>query len=70
MKYRLERCPACQLRPIEEHDLPPAFSSLESVMVTCSHCGTRLTAILTGQADGGVRNVIFKIQSEESPGRG
>ena len=66
----LERCPACRLRPIEEHDLPSAFSSLERVAVTCSHCGARLTTILTGQTDGGVRTAVFKITGEESQGRG
>jgi len=66
MKYRLERCPTCQLRPLEEYDLPPAFPAEERIAVTCWHCGTRLWAILGGKAGEGVLEVVFRPRAEDT----
>ena len=62
MRYRLDYCPICELRPIEEYDLPPVFPPEGRVPVICTHCGTRLTAILIGEASEGFRRVVFRPQ--------
>ena len=67
MKYRIERCPTCQLRPIEEYDLPADFETAGRAVVVCFRCGSRLWAILTSQTDGGVRTVVFRPRAEPAP---
>ncbi|MFH1145286.1 MAG: hypothetical protein V1774_12180 [Candidatus Eisenbacteria bacterium] len=65
MKYRLERCPTCQLQPIAEYDLPLDFPSHARARVSCAHCGTKLVAVLAGEAGGGVRQIVFQISREQ-----
>ena len=68
MRYRLDFCPVCQLRPVDEYDLPAVFPPEARLPVVCTHCGTRLTAMVVGEATGGLRQVVFRPTRGDEPG--
>jgi hypothetical protein len=65
MEYRLERCPRCQLTPIEEYDLPSPFPSAGSAPVECKHCGARLWAAMVAAEETRPRLIVFRLENRE-----
>jgi DNA-directed RNA polymerase subunit RPC12/RpoP len=57
--YRVERCPRCHLRPVEEFELPRPFPRDERHPVSCRHCGVRLIAVRVRVPDSDLDEIVF-----------
>jgi hypothetical protein len=65
MQYRLGFCPRCQLRPINDYDLPTTFTEEGKAAVTCRSCGAHLWAVRLESEGNAQPRVVFRLPEHE-----